>query len=65
MTYKEEDSYFKNPVGNLSFSRQNKNTWDQIPPMQLALRTCGEPSGRLCGSVLQLEVLVLGCLGGT
>lgn len=28
ITDKAEDSYFTNPVGDLSFSKQNKNTWD-------------------------------------
>lgn len=28
ITDKEEDSYFTNPAGDLSFSKQNKNTWD-------------------------------------
>lgn len=63
ITNEEEDSYFKNPVGNLSFSRQNKNTWDQIPPMQLAMHW-GHAGSPAVGFVLRLEVLVLGCLGG-
>lgn len=53
ITSGEEENCFKIPAGDLSLSRQNENTWDQIPRTQLAMYWgCAEFRDRLCGSVL-------------